>query len=236
MQPTPSLGVVTVTLTPLTTSTAVAATATFGVTPIAGTPTFGVTVEPPEINNVVGLSFVPAANTVRVGEVFTKEVWLNEILNAGPQEVDRAKIRVEFDPDYLRIVGLTAGDSLEALGGSFDNANGVFEFEATGEVTVGRIKLFTVALEALRVTTGLEPFGATALNPNSNETSISHQGQEIITILPIDIVRIEEGSPPPSCHLPTDLNNDGEVNVVDIMTVTSQWGQHCQYLPLVGKN
>lgn len=201
--PPPTLTVVPVTPTEsaVFTSTTVLPTMTLTAIPITGTPTVGVTVVPtPTLENkIVGVSFVPAANTVRVGEVFTKTIRLHEISNVGPVSVDSARVSVRFDPHHLQVVRILPGEAMTTTEISFDNEGGSFTYGAEGEVVLGNINLFTVELKALAVTNE-PPFEATTLY--TSDVEISYRGSPVMTISVMDIVHIVGGPPPWCVYLP----------------------------------
>jgi len=113
----------------------------------------------------------------RISEEFT----VNVLVDTGGQEVDMVQINLNFDPGFLEIVEIEAGDVLTVmLQSEFDNEAGMIDYAAglLGETASGEIEVMQIRMKALQEIASGIPLSFNFGLPR--ETSVYSQGQAVL--------------------------------------------------------
>jgi hypothetical protein len=125
----------------------------------------------------VVLAINPESTSVALGENFDLVIEVR----AGTQPVDGAAVYLNFDPDFLQVVSISAGNTLPTiLENSYNNTAGQINFSAStlSSFPSGTFTLATVTFQALAPTSGT----SLAFNSSSpRESDVTFEGSSILT-------------------------------------------------------
>jgi len=113
----------------------------------------------------------------QVGEEFIVSV----LVDTGGQEVDMVQVNLNFDPGFLEIIEIEAGDVLTViLQSEFDNQTGVIDYAAglLGETASGEIPVMQMKMKAVQEMSSGIPLRFNFGLPR--ETSVYSQGQAVL--------------------------------------------------------
>jgi hypothetical protein len=177
--------------------------------------------EPPSPSDEVEtqVTFSPAAVEVRLEEQFTVEVRVEDITDLAGWET-----QLLFNPEVLEVSGVEEGEILKSDGGNtfwqagtIDNAQGVISGVSAAVVGTGGVSgngtLFTITFTAKAEGESILELQNLNLGAAS-ETPIPHQ------TIPGRVTVVQ---PEPE-FLPEDINEDGVVNIFDLIAVAQSFG------------
>lgn len=164
----------------------------------------------------IGIS--PSTKTVSQGETFTVDV----IVDPNGTEIRGAQCDLSFDPDFVTVNSVEFGDlfatATQTFGsnGTIDNVNGVvdgiYNSVIVGPNVTTAGTLVTISLTASSTATGDTTIGL------QNTIISDPQG------MPIPDVIVTNGTVSIQT-LPWDLNNNGQVDVGDLVIVGNHFGE-----------
>ena len=183
---------------------------------------------PPEIVIVVGepppsdvgddvFSLSTDVTPVRSGETFTLRLSANDVTDLAGWQTD-----IAFDSDVLEAVEVSEGDLLKAenvttffLSGTIDNTAGEITKLSSARFGSGVSGTGTLLLVTFRA----KAAGETRVT-FSDFFAGSSSGGEIPSDVPEIVITVEEGA-----FLASDVNRDGQVNVLDLILVSHHFGK-----------
>ena len=181
-------------------------------------PDITITVGVPSASDVsdVGFSFSTDATPVRSGDSFTLRLSAEKITDLAGWQTD-----ITFDPNALEAVEVSEGDFLKTEG------VGTFFLRGTIDNTAGKITQISAARLSGGVNgTGtllLVTFRAKAVGETRVTLSNLHAGDSSTEAIPLDapeiIITVEDRAFPA-----WDTNQDGQVNVLDLILVAQHLG------------
>jgi hypothetical protein len=197
---------------------------------------YSVTYEGPWVDDIViwkrdvpptcDIRMEPASKTVGQGSSFTFDVWIDNVVDLGGFQFD-----LDYNPSVVNVDVSSYGG---AEPGPFPGSTGRSVFETgptvnntTGDMTYG---VYTTGAASGASGSGtLATIYFTAENPGTSTLGLSNvqvtdtAGNVMPCNPPVDgTVEVTACS---DCR--ADLDNDGDVDIVDIMTVVGCWGQPC---------
>ncbi|MGB3218966.1 MAG: Ig-like domain repeat protein, partial [Anaerolineae bacterium] len=203
-------------------------------------------------NGTVHLRMAPAEQIVDLGQEFSLEI----IAEAGAQPLDMIDAFLSFDPTRLQVLEIVAGATLPTvLASDFDNASGRIGFSAGkqlgGPDPNGNFALMTVRFQARMTAVP----GSTALDfvfqPPVRNTDVFYRGQSVLGSTQNGSITIQPGAPcydfngdgrvgapdimlvaarfenPQAYQAQFDLDQNGVIDVLDIITMATQWNRQC---------
>lgn len=102
-------------------------------------------------------------------------------VDTGGQEVDMVQVNLNFDPGFLEILEIKAGDVLTVmLQSEFDNETGIIDYAAglLGETASGEIQVMQIRMKALQKMAAGIPLSFNFGLPR--ETSVYSKGQAVL--------------------------------------------------------
>ena len=177
-----------------------------------------ITVGDPAVSDVGDdiFSLSTEVTLVRSGDTFTLRLSANDVTDLAGWQTD-----IAFDSDVLEAVEVSEGDFLKVEGGD------TFFLQGTIDNTVGEITKLSSARFGSSVSgTGtllLVKFAAKAIGETrvtfSNFFAGSSSGAELPSEVPEIVITVEAGA-----FLASDVNQDGQVNVQDLILVAQHLG------------
>jgi hypothetical protein len=171
----------------------------------------------------------PASKTVGQGSAFTFDVWIDNVDDLGGFQFD-----LDYDPSVVNVDVSSYGG---AEPGPFPGSTGRSVFETgptvnntTGDMTYG---VYTTGAASGASGSGtLATIYFTAENPGTSTLDLSNVQVTDTAGPPVNVIPCNppvdgtvEVTACSDCR--ADLDNDGDVDIVDIMTVVGCWGQPC---------
>ena len=190
-----------------------------GETISSGPPDMIITVGDPSVSEVSDdiFSLSTDVTPVRSGDTFTLRLSANDVTDlAGWQTA------IAFDSDVLEAVEVSEGDFLKAEGGATFFLRGTIDNTA-GEITKLSSARFGDGVSGtgtlLLVTFRAKATGETRVT-FSDFFAGSSSREEILSGVPEIVITVEEGA-----FLTSDVNRDGQVNVLDLILVSQYFGE-----------
>ena len=203
-------------------------------------------------HGTVQLRMTPAEQVVDLGQEFSVAV----MAEAGAQPVDMIDTFLSFDPARLQVLEIAPGATLPTvLASNFDNTNGRLGYSAGkqlgGPDPNGSFTLMTVRFQARTTATP----GSTALTfvfqPPIRSTDVFYRGQSVLGLTQNAGITIQPGAlcydfngdgrvgapdimlvaarfeNPQAYQAQFDLDQNGVIDVLDIITMAAQWNRQC---------
>ena len=196
-----------------------------GETISSGPPDMIITVGDPSVSEVSDdiFSLSTDVTPVRSGDTFTLRLSANDVTDlAGWQTA------IAFDSDVLEAVEVSEGDFLKAQGGATFFLRGTIDNTA-GEITKLSSARFGDGVSGtgtlLLVTFSAKATGETRVT-FSDFFAGSSSREEILSGVPEIVITVEEGA-----FLTSDVNRDGQVNVLDLILVSQYFGEDASANP-----